>query len=298
MGFSLLNTPEVFTRFSFVTRDRPAVLDLSFANTELAPFVTSLSTHLPSPGSDHIPIFLVLFAPLLCPAAASPNWDKTDWMILTPALQQVRIPAPPPLATKTSLSAWFDRHLFVITSLYSLHTLLKHPFLHSKPWSIETLSRLHQDLHEAQRTYQREHTSSLLSESHTRRLVYFKAIKRAKKQHWKSFLTKVGAQDVWTAWQLAARRHPDRFPSFPDASLPLDINTALLSHFFPDKDTTPTPSILGPFRDVPSLGPEEIAYALSKSSNTSAPGPDQIQYGIWKEVNKRSEEHTSELQSP
>ena len=66
----------------------------------------------------------------------------------------------------------------------------------------------------------------------------------------------------------------------------MDINTTLLSHFFPNKDPTPTPSILHPFRDVPSLGPEEIAQALSKSSNSSAPGPDQILYGTWKEVNK------------
>ena len=41
MGFSLLNTPGVYTRFPLVAGDRPAVLDLSFANTELAPFFTS-----------------------------------------------------------------------------------------------------------------------------------------------------------------------------------------------------------------------------------------------------------------
>ena len=64
------------------------------------------------------------------------------------------------------------------------------------------------------------------------------------------------------------------------------VNTALLSYFFPVKDPTPTPSILCPFRDVACLGPEEITYALSKSSNTLAPGPDQIPYGIWMEVNK------------
>ena len=66
----------------------------------------------------------------------------------------------------------------------------------------------------------------------------------------------------------------------------MDINTALLSHFFPDKDPTSTPSILRPFRDVPSLGPQEIAHALSKSLNSSAPGPYQIPSGTWKEVNK------------
>ena len=117
-------------------------------------------------------------------------------------------------------------------------------------------------------------------------MVYFKAIKKAKKEHWKSYLTKVGAQDVWTTLQLAAGRQPDHFRSFPDVSSSMDINTVLLSHFFPNRVRTLTPSILSPFRDMPTLGPEEIAYALSKSSNASAPGHDQILYEIWKEVNK------------
>ena len=52
----------------------------------------------------------------------------------------------------------------------------------------------------------------LLSESHARRHVYFKAIKNAKKELWKSSLARVGAQDVWTARRLVAERQPDRFP--------------------------------------------------------------------------------------
>ena len=103
MGFSLLNRPGVYTHFPCVAGDRPAVLDLSFANTELAPFFTSWSIHLPSTGLHHIPIMLALSAPLLRPAAASPNWEKADWTALTPALQQVVIPAPLPLRTKASL---------------------------------------------------------------------------------------------------------------------------------------------------------------------------------------------------
>ena len=122
MGYSSLNTPGVYTRFLFVARDRPAVLDLSFANIELTPFFTSWSTHLPSTGLDHIPIMLALSAPLLRPEVASPNWEKADWRVLNPALQQVIIPGPPPLPTKASLSAWFDRHLSVITSLLFLRS--------------------------------------------------------------------------------------------------------------------------------------------------------------------------------
>src|SRR5205807_2566578 len=63
-----------------------------------------------------------------------------------------------------------------------------------------------------------------------------------------------------------------------------EINDALLLHFFPPKDSPPPPSILRPFRHVPPLDKEEIQRDLSKSSNSSAPGPDQIPYGVWKKV--------------
>ena len=56
----------------------------------------------------------------------------------------------------------------------------------------------------------------------------------------------------------------------------MDINHALLTDFFPHKDPNLTPAILHPFRDVLPLEPEEIAHALSKSSDSSAPGPDQV----------------------
>src|SRR5437879_6056849 len=59
---------------------------------------------------------------------------------------------------------------------------------------------------------------------------------------------------------------------------------ALLLHFFPPKSSPPSPLILRPFKHVPQLDKEEIQRALSKSSNSSAPGPDQIPYGVWKRV--------------
>src|SRR5205807_2128237 len=77
---------------------------------------------------------------------------------------------------------------------------------------------------------------------------------------------------------------PDRFPSIPIATTPLEINDALLLHFFPPKDSPPSPSILHPFKHVPPLDKEDIHSALSKSSNSSATRPDQIPYGVWKRV--------------
>jgi len=84
---------------------------------------------------------------------------------------------------------------------------------------------------------------------------------------------------------LVAPRKTPRFPSLPDASNPVAINSALLDHFFPPKDPLPR---RGRLRRNPSATPpteEEIKLALSKSSPSSAPGPDSIPYSVWERVN-------------
>jgi len=105
-------------------------------------------------------------------------------------------------------------------------------------------------------------------------------IQKAKRDHWTDFLITLDAQGIWAAKRLLAGRQPDRFPSFPDAMTPTEINNALLSHCFSNEHSTPTHSILRPFKDVFPLSLQEISTALSKSSNTSAPEPNLIPYGI------------------
>ena len=78
LGFSLLNIPGIFTQFPFDSSTRPHVLDISFANPAAAPFFQSWETSLPSTGSDHVPITILLSVPLLRPPPPTPNWDKTD----------------------------------------------------------------------------------------------------------------------------------------------------------------------------------------------------------------------------
>ena len=60
-GFSLLNTPGVYTRFPLSGTGRLSVLNLAFASSSLAPFLTTWETPYQSTGSDHLPI-LVSFA--------------------------------------------------------------------------------------------------------------------------------------------------------------------------------------------------------------------------------------------
>jgi len=72
LGFSLLNSPGVFTRFSMSLIGRPGVLDLAFACPLLAPSFTEWSDPLPSTGSDHIPILFRFEAPLFRPPPPNP----------------------------------------------------------------------------------------------------------------------------------------------------------------------------------------------------------------------------------
>jgi len=78
LGFSLLNTPAVFTRFSMSLVGHPGVLDLAFACALRSPFFSEWSDPLPSTSSDHIPILLPFEAPLFRAPPPTPNWALSD----------------------------------------------------------------------------------------------------------------------------------------------------------------------------------------------------------------------------
>jgi len=70
LGYTLLNTPGIYTRFPFTGRHRPSALDLPFANPQiLSAFRSWDASTLPSTGSDHAPILISLRPP-------SPHNDK------------------------------------------------------------------------------------------------------------------------------------------------------------------------------------------------------------------------------
>jgi len=60
----------------------------------------------------------------------------------------------------------------------------------------------------------------------------------------------------------------------------------LLHHFFPPKPPPPSPLRLERHEDYTPLTSEEVSTALSKFSNTSAPGPDNMRYSVWKSVHR------------
>ena len=78
LGFGLLNLPGVYTRFPLGGSGRPSVLDLAFASPLLLPFCQTWDTPLPSTGSDHVPVQIILSHSFTSPPPPSPNWALTD----------------------------------------------------------------------------------------------------------------------------------------------------------------------------------------------------------------------------
>ena len=134
LGFEFLNLAGLFTRFPFGGTSRPMVIDLALVSPRLALFCQHWDISLPSTGSDHVSITIIVSHPVLSPLPPSPNWALTDRNSLTPLLGDLVFPAPPQLPTLLSLEAWFDRTLSTLTYLLTSHTPVKRPSHRSKPW--------------------------------------------------------------------------------------------------------------------------------------------------------------------
>jgi len=284
-GYSLLNQPGLYTCFPFAHNARPSVLELAFANGPLFPSFSRWDTPLPSTGSDHVPVLITLESSRFRLPPPSPHWSKTDWPSILSALPSLIPPPPPPVCSSSTFEDWFNTHANRVKTLTSSNTPVSHPSPRSKPWWSPLLSHLRSAFHSASRTYKSSRDPYDQSALRLTRRSYFAAIKKAKFAHWSGYLSSLTPSSVWEARKLASGRQAPRFPSFPDQDTPEGINKALLLHFF--SSTPPpinAPLTFSPYPDYFPLSQEEIAPALSKSSNTSAPGPDTISYDVWKQV--------------
>jgi len=128
--------------------------------------------------------------------------------------------------------------------------------------------------------------AALLASARAARSAYFKAIKRAKRDHWSSFLASATPHTVGKAKNLAVGRPPFRFPELPSASTPSELIRALLDHFFPTEPAKFCDTILLPFKDCLSLAADEVCRALARSSPSSPPGPNMTPNSVWKRVHR------------
>src|SRR5437588_2875262 len=244
------STLRVFLTYSPRSNTTPSITLLSFEFTTANTFFQSWESSLLSTGSDHVPITILLSAPLLRPPPPTPNWDKSDWNALKSQLASIQIPSPPSMPTNHSLSTWFDRHLSTVSTLLLNHTPKKRPSFQSKPWWTDQLSSLRRAFHSASRRSRKLPTTSHLTDTKNLKNKYFHAIKEAKASHWKQYLVTVDSRSIWTAKKPGVGKPPDRFPFIPNSTTPLEINDSLLRHFFPPKDSPPSPSILRSFKHV------------------------------------------------
>ena len=105
LGFTLLNTPAVYTRFPFSGNHRPSTIDLAFANPQMFPAFRSWdASSLPSTGSDHTPIIITLRPPSPYNDRPRPCWEEADWPGLTDRLKNWLVPPPPETPSPTQLN--------------------------------------------------------------------------------------------------------------------------------------------------------------------------------------------------
>jgi len=286
LGFTLLNTPGIYTRFPFTGTHRPSAIDLAFTNPHMLPTFRSWDASiLPSTGSDHAPILISLGPPSPHNDKPRPRWQETDWPGLTDKPRHWQIPPPPGAPSPSQLDQWFSSALSSLTAAIENNTPHSRPSPMSKAWWTPLLTTPRKEFTKTTCKAKKLRTPDSYATARQAKLGYFKAIKRPKATYWADFLAKTSPENIWTAKQMVAPRKAPRFPSLPDASDPVAINNALLNHFFPLKDPLPSRGRLEKNRSTAPLTEVEVRLALSKSSPSSAPGPDGIPYSVWKKVN-------------
>jgi len=137
-GFALLNPPGEYTRFPFVGKARPSVIDLAFANPLLLPLFKSWEVSLPSTGSDHVPITINLAPPTLIPSPRHPWCSDPDWETLSPLIKNFRVPPAPVCPSPMALDEWLAGSLDRLTAPLKEHTPVSRPFTTSNPGGLPT----------------------------------------------------------------------------------------------------------------------------------------------------------------
>jgi len=192
---------------------RPSVLDLAFACPLRAPYFSEWSDPLPSTGSDHIPILLCFEAPLFRTPPPTPNWSLSDCTAHASSFKAASSSPAPPLPTTRSMDIWFKMNLGRITAELALHTPVTQVTFQSKPWWSDLLSQLRRAYNSALRSSKVDRfDAALLASARAARTAYFKAIKKAKRDHWSAFLATATPQTVWTAKKFTVGRPPPVSP--------------------------------------------------------------------------------------
>jgi len=159
LGFTLLNTPAVYTRFPFSGNHRPSTIDLAFANPHMFPAFRSWdASSLPSTGSDHAPIMITLRPPSPYNDKPRPRWEEADWPSLTDKLKNWLVPPPPETPSPNQLNQWFSSALAALTSTIETTAPRSRPSPRSKAWWTPLLTTLRKEFTKATRKAKKTQT--------------------------------------------------------------------------------------------------------------------------------------------
>jgi len=304
-GFNILNTPGIYTRFPDNPElHRPSVLDYALANAALLPKVSRWRDVFQRTGSDHIVIVIDINSEEVEIAAPSPDWDKITWRteegkpnpLIEEALKEYRSGGTGYKRISEAQNAIddFQTSLNRLIHLVRSWAPMKKPTKWSKAWWTPEITELRRIYTAAARRVGRDGTG--VGERDKAKKEYRSALNKAKRLHWDDFLANAKKNDVWTAHQFTKQRIPPKVPG-GDGRTPQEIEEKIMSHFFPRNDdpiSQPMPEKLD-LGDGGRVTAMEISDVLLKCSKRSAPGPDQVPYGVWKGIHGINQDIIPEL---
>ena len=178
----------------------------------------------------------------------------------------------------------FEHNLSLLTHTIKKHAQFKRPCKWSNSWWTPELTQLRKDF--TVKTRKAKEDLRGMDDARQAKRKYQNKVKKAKSTHWRTFLENAKKNNVWTAHQFTKRRLESTVPSGHNYASAASLNLAIMQHFFPQNpnpvDMEP-PRYIG-LKEKDTVDASELAQALRKCSNASTPGPDQVQYGVWKGI--------------
>ena len=193
---------------------------------------------------------------------------------------------PPPLQCPADVEAWFTTAHDTVMGTLKAHTTQCRPSRWSKRWWNAELSELRRIYHSLSRRARWD--ISTQPDARRAKNTYFHTIASAKKKCWSTFLETATAQDMWCAEKYLIGKAPKRVPSFSYYDTPEDVRDVMMKGFFPLPPALPARRPTLPDTSYCTLTALEVGMALAKCWNLSAPGPDQIPYLVWKNIQRIS----------
>ena len=314
-NLSLLNTLGTGTFFR-VNMRQESVLDLTFATNNIAAKIQDWQT-IPGVGSDHHAILFSIESLGQLPSQLKRfNIKKTNWDIFNNTLNEevnnqqleAQLLDLPHTSSYLSRKILLGQDNSLVEKLEKLgedittvvQTALKEstPLVSQKPkpkpWWTSELDNLKSDQNRAFRVLKREASredNSQINQWKKEYLIakyrYLKAIKKAKLNHWETFLQKETPKEIFKAMAYTKDNLSIRIPAIKGKETFREKCQAFREDLFPPPPSTPAP-LLNTYKgdsrwEWPALTKEELEFACVSVKATS-PGPDLISQDIVQKV--------------